>query len=467
MVQVIPGRVGYRLVAGLALLAVLGVGVISCGPARNSAARPRPGAMASAWPGMTVERLRPVALTRPLRVAIHLQPEAVAVHVSRPASAADSTQTDGSTGAGIATAGSPLAKLTSGAGDLLGHFSQLTLQPEVDGITVTPVGHAGRTLGDTLRIDPPPDGFLQLDTTIYRGSFEIYRQPSGELTVVNLVELEDYLLGVVPLEIGYPPLAAREAVKAQAVAARTYVLSHLERWPEAGFDVFGDVRDQAYGGCNAERDRISAAVRETVGIVATYDGLLLGAFYSACCGGQLGTAHETWGFAPFPYLHTHRDRRGDADFCMAYKYYRWQHRWSASEFMALLKAHYVEEFGGERPPAGPLEDVSIEGRFQSGRVRSMMIRAGGRRYELGGDRVRWVLRRGGVGGAILYSSHFDLELERRQGRIVALTASGAGNGHGVGMCQAGALEMARQGYDFSEILEHYYPGTSLTQLWPS
>jgi stage II sporulation protein D len=362
------------------------------------------------------------------------------------------------------TAGQP-ANLERAGGQVVGRFRGLQLTAASENtISVQPAGSEPRVLPDTLRIRPPAGHALAMDGIAYRGWIEVYPDGRGTLTAVNLVDLEEYLLGVVPLEIGDPGAAGFEAVMAQAVAARTYTVSHLGRWPEQGFDLYGDVRDQAYGGVAAERPPASKAVAATTGLVATYRDKLIGAYYSAACGGTTAAVEETWAFPPEDYLRARQDRRGGADFCRESKHYRWEERWPAAEFMQLITRYLTAEFGGS-VPEGELEDVRVTERNSSGRVRKLVVRAGGREYTMRGDRVRWVLRRPG-GGAILRSSSIDLELIRRGGQVVEVVARGAGNGHGVGLCQTGAIQMAREGYDYPEILGHYYPGIRLTRLQP-
>jgi stage II sporulation protein D len=441
------------LVVALAVAAPLG----GCGGARA----PRPAVLAGAGTGRGAEtaRLEPRWPERSLRVAVWLGAPGEMIRIS---AGPDPVPADGP-----GTHESPLLLLRDARGHLLGRFAHVAVTATDTGMRVEPLGAAtagARSIADTVRVEATAGSVVRVGETRYRGDLALHRQPDGTLTVTNRVLLGDYLRGVVPLEIGDPGPEARAAVAAQAVAARTYALSHLARWADLGFDLYGDVRDQVYGGIEAERPRVSGAVEATAGVVATYDGLLIAAYYSACCGGRLASAHETWSIPPTPYLMTHDDRLASADLCASHPHYRWQERWTAGELVELLAAHYVEEFGGRHVPRGPLERISIDSRFDSGRVRQMTVVTGGHAYRMGGDRVRWVLRRGGVGGAILRSSSFEIEVERRGGQPVAVVARGRGNGHGAGMCQAGALAMARRGHDVQTILAHYYPGTRLVRL---
>jgi stage II sporulation protein D len=106
----------------------------------------------------------------------------------------------------------------------------------------------------------------------------------------------------------------------------------------------------------------------------------------------------------------------------------------------------------------------VRERDRSGRVRRLAIVTDRSEFELFGDRIRWVLRPLQSRFGILRSTMFELELVRRDGRLVAVHARGGGFGHGVGMCQNGALGMSRQGHSVGEILEHYYPGTRLQSI---
>ncbi len=383
----------------------------------------------------------PVAPDRPLRIGVAVQRDSL-----------------------LATSADPLV-LERGA-EVIGRFRRLQLTGAGGGaIAVAPVGAAPRTIVDTLRLRAAATGSpIALDGVAYRGSITVFADARGRLTAVNEVELEDYLRGVVPLEIGSPGANAQAAVEAQAIAARTYAVAHLGRWTELGFDLYGDVRDQAYGGLSAERPDAGRSVQATAALVATHNGVLIGAYYSAACGGMAAAVEETWALPPEPYLRAHPDRLNGADLCREARHYRWEERWTGPEFVALLARTMTAEFPGPAP-SGELEDVRVTARNSSGRVRVLTVSAGGREHRLGGergDRIRWVLRR--PGGTILRSTLFDVEVVHAEGRVEAVVVRGRGNGHGVGLCQSGALAMATAGHDRAAILAHYYPGTRLGRL---
>jgi stage II sporulation protein D len=136
----------------------------------------------------------------------------------------------------------------------------------------------------------------------YRGRIEVFANTRGTLTVVNVVALEDYVRGVVPNELspgGWPEL---EALKAQAVAARTYAVSNLGRFAADGFDLTPDTRSQVYGGRSTEHPLTDRAVLETRGRVATYKGVPINALYTSTCGGRTEDAENIFGGASVPYL---------------------------------------------------------------------------------------------------------------------------------------------------------------------
>jgi len=135
----------------------------------------------------------------------------------------------------------------------------------------------------------------------YRGRLEVFANPRGALTVVNVIGLEDYVRGVVPNELspsGYPAI---EALKAQAIAARTYALKNKGQFASAGFDLLPTTRSQVYRGFSSEQPLSSRAVEETRGVVATYDGEPINALYTSTCGGRTENSENVFNDA-IPYL---------------------------------------------------------------------------------------------------------------------------------------------------------------------
>lgn len=139
---------------------------------------------------------------------------------------------------------------------------------------------------------------VRLNGKAYRGKIEVFVNARGSLTVVNVVPLEDYLLGVVPSELGLPQL---EAQKAQAVAARTYAIANVGDYGKQGFDMVPTVWSQVYKGVSIETRMGTQAVNDTRGIIATYNGKPINALYTSTCGGRTENSENVFEFAE-PYL---------------------------------------------------------------------------------------------------------------------------------------------------------------------
>ncbi len=362
------------------------------------------------------------------------------------------------------------------------------LRCRLDGSSVrwSASGRSGRVRAVILQPNDP-SGRVVFDGREYRGEFAIVVSPkSSGLTLVNNLDLEDYLRGVVPWEIGRHGEDKLEALAAQAVAARTYTISHLGARSDRGFDVFDTVMDQVYRGAKDEDLLCNRAIDRTRGLVLRSGGEEIEAYYSACCGGVASNIHEVWPLQPKPYLVTHPDApRGKTPYCADYRYYNWREEWTAAqleEILARTLPVYLDYMGqGSRVQwAGPLfraakkggsglvpgrlQDLEIVERTTSGRVARLVIRTEAGEYSVRGDRVRWVLAPVSGNPAILRSALFEVELSYRDGKLTGVAARGKGYGHGIGLCQAGALVMAERGKDFREILGHYYRGAVLRKI---
>ncbi len=136
----------------------------------------------------------------------------------------------------------------------------------------------------------------------YRGRIEVFTNLNGSLTVVNVIGLEDYVRGVVPNELSPGGWPALEALKAQAVAARTYAVSHRGQFAAAGYDLLPTTRSQVYGGMATEHPMTTRAVAETRGVVATYHDVPINALYTSTCGGRTEDAEQIFGGEFVPYL---------------------------------------------------------------------------------------------------------------------------------------------------------------------
>jgi stage II sporulation protein D len=306
-------------------------------------------------------------------------------------------------------------------------------------------------------------GFVVHGGRRYRGELAVHASAAG-LTVVNRLPVDEYLKGVVPMEIGTERrMEEFAAVEAQAVAARSYAYVRLagagdRRW----YDLRPTVADQAYGGANAETIVGTRAVESTAGLVLKYDGRLVNAPYHSTCGGTTAEAPEAWPTYGEPFLKRVSDRVPGTDrfYCDVSPRFRWT-RQLPGEGLDAVVARYLRAYAAV-PADGPgqVRGVAVISRTPSGRVHSVEITtARGGPYLLRGNDARFVLRT--TGGEILNSSLFAVESAASGGRITRLTLRGDGYGHGVGMCQWGAIGRARAGQDFRTILATYFPGTTV------
>lgn len=285
----------------------------------------------------------------------------------------------------------------------------------------------GRLVGPWIELHPE-DGVLDRDGRTYRGGLRV-EAIDGGLRIVNLVDLEAYLRGVVPSEMSASwPM---EALKAQAVAARSYTLASLDR--SAAYDVCSTDACQVYRGVAAEHPRSDQAVRETEGIVIAWQGTPAAAYYHADSGGVLASSAEVWG-RELPYL----PARSDVPTVSPHR------GWTASLEPGRLAAALAAEGVDVGTPSG----FAIRARSASGRVAEASFEGSGGRAVVAGPALTRVLR--GVG---LRSTRIDV--------IGPLRVRGDGWGHGVGMSQYGARALAVQGYDYGRILAYYYPGVGL------
>lgn len=319
---------------------------------------------------------------------------------------------------------------------------------------------------DTLEVEGSGRGW---NGKTWRGTLRVFVNPRGKLTLVTRLPIEQYLLGVIPGEIGALANDLIEAGRAQAIAARSYTFFYRGRRATEGFDLYGTVEDQVYGSIESERPLATRVVEGTRGVIALSAGQPIRANYSSTCGGVTSEVWEAWPAGPLPYLVSHRDAPAKGvDYCAASPQYRWREEWSPEEFVANV-ARYGPPQGVALPPdgVGDLIDVRAAARSRSGRVWRLVVTTTTGEVSIPAWSLRQVLRRGGNASAILRSNLFKIDVWRDPAsrRALAVVASGAGSGHGVGLCQTGALGMARAGVTGEQIIRHYYSGVSLQKLY--
>lgn len=297
-----------------------------------------------------------------------------------------------------------------------------------------------------LRANPP---FFRIKNKTLQGDLEVIRLNRAGLNLVNKIDLERYLVGLINHEISSSwPM---EMLKTQAVVARTYALYRKEKGKYVDYDLESTVSDQVYGGVDKEDSRSALAVRATHGEVLTYDGEIISAFYHACCGGHTEFPQHVWG--------GNYDGISDVEctFCEASPSYYWNQEFPEKEFVSFLNRAGF--------PIRHISQVRVLGSTPHGRVLVMGIvgkdddgRALGE-IKLSGNQFRSVL-----GFGKIRSTLFKVYLVKKDGQLF-VKFTGSGSGHGVGMCQWGGRGMAEAGYNYKKILKHYYPEADLKRVY--
>lgn len=308
------------------------------------------------------------------------------------------------------------------------------------------------------------NGFLSFNGKRYRGELWFTATDSGIL-VVNRLPVEDYLRGVVPLEIGTRQATDRAAIEAQVIAARSYsyvrVPSGVDN-PARGYHMLASVTNQVYGGVEVEQPVVNQAIDATAGLVLRYGGLPVDAPYFSACGGRTASPRDAWLDArETPYLQSvdDVDLRTGRPFCDLNPRNHWVEELGEQQISDAVR-RALEAQGAQRPQSTSVRGVRVVERSSSGRVGSLVFHTDRGDVTVRARDVRAVLR--DARGAILSSTYFSVDREARGGdRLTGLTLRGNGNGHGVGMCQWGAIGRARAGQDARTILAHYYPGTTV------
>jgi stage II sporulation protein D len=329
-------------------------------------------------------------------------------------------------------------------------------------------GSASDWQGGPVTLTTEPGGTVRSGVRAYRGALRHIATDSGVL-VVNVVPLDDYLRGVVPLEIGDRPAEERAAVEAQAIAARTYTVRRLlaerqrptrRRW----FDLLPTVADQVYGGVAAERAGSDRAIDRTRGLVLLVDGQVADAPFFSTCGGRTAAADEVWAGAGPRHLRGVSDRipGTDRDYCEGSPTYRWSRRLASTDLDRLVQRYLASVTTVPRGGPGQVRGLSVASTAPSGRVARLELRTAAGTFAVAGNAARSVLR--SPGGDLLPSAYFSLAVEQEGGRLIRAVLDGRGAGHGVGMCQWGAIGRARAGHDHRAILSAYYPGATIAAL---
>jgi stage II sporulation protein D len=294
-----------------------------------------------------------------------------------------------------------------------------------------------------LWIEPASEaGYVFIGDKWYRGRTLVVPTNSG-LTAVNYVDLEQYLYSVVGSEM--PTNWSLEALKAQAVAARSYALYQRQTSANTVFDVGDTTAWQVYGGLAHEAPSTRAAVDATKGQVVTYKGQIINAVFHSCAGGFTENVEDVWS-SPLPYLRGVVSPDQNLPGC------QWQP-------ISLTPTEFSQRLGYK----GSIRSVQVD-RHPHGRVLSVQLDGSAGTMNISGEDVRDKLG--------LKSTLFSIEAQRGRvastGNIPAspttFLITGSGYGHGIGLSQYGAYSLAQQNWNYQQILLHYYTDTTLAKI---
>lgn len=244
---------------------------------------------------------------------------------------------------------------------------------------------------------------------------------------VETMALESYVAAVLAGEVS--PSWPKEALKAQAIASRTFAIKRMKERKDKSFHVDNSVMDQVFRHQPAQV--FIDAVKETVGLVLSYNDEVIEASFHSTCGGHTASSKDVWGKS-YPYL-----KGVECGFCEISPSYKWSHTFKKSE--------------AEKKLGQKISALNIYGRTSEGRVSNIKLGA----QKMTGYQFRMKM------GATKVKSTRITELSLKD----KLSISGQGFGHGVGLCQYGALGMAKSGREAAQILAHYYPGTEVKKLY--
>lgn len=274
-------------------------------------------------------------------------------------------------------------------------------------------------------------------THTFSGSFEI-RPNKGKLLPINIVSIEDYVEGVLPYEMSstYPI----EALKAQAVSARNYAISSLNKHRNEKFDVCDGIHCQVYKGTVEGSESIRKAVKETKGEILTHNNKVVRAFFYASNGGHTESSKNVWN-SDYSYLVSKPDE---------FDNYKWNKKYTSSEIESILKRKgYISRYDTFKK----IGAVSTNNSGRNSKIQIVYLNSNGEEKikNLVGEQPRIVFS--------LKSSMFDVNYSNSE-----YSFAGKGFGHGVGMSQYGARNRAEKGHNYKDILSFYYPNTKIQDI---
>ena len=255
-----------------------------------------------------------------------------------------------------------------------------------------------------------------------------FRVNNKKLDIVNRVEMDEYLKGVLPKEMS--PSFPMESLKAQALCSRSFAINNYNKFIKNGYNLDDTTRSQVYYGKDVEEKTTNKAVEETIGQVIKYNGKVAETIFCASSGGYTVASSEAWGGNSVPYLISKED---------PYSVHPWKYELKNSD---LKKLNLSDVFS-----------VSLDYN-NSNRVNNLTFST-----SKGDVKIKATDFRKKIGNTIIKSTLFDVNVIGNK-----VFVSGKGYGHGVGMSQYGAVEMAKKGSNYKDIIEFYFPGTNIEKI---
>jgi len=289
-----------------------------------------------------------------------------------------------------------------------------------------------------VSLEADSSNIIMINDRMFRGKIQLIINDDANLTVVNCIGLEDYVRGILYHEVShYWPM---EALKAQAVVSRTYVIYQMRQNKLKSYDVTSDIYSQVYGGMTSERYRTNEAVEATRGGILTYQNKAFPTYYSSTCGGHTEDASLLWNIDITPL------KGVPCGFCKDSPQFDWHYVLSLEELEdKLINAGFKIR---------NIKHIEILGRDKSGRITDLKIASDKKDLKVSSKELRNT-----IGPDIIRSTNFKVSVVGKD-----VVFEGFGWGHGVGMCQWGAYFMAKQGSTYSQILKYYYPGSNVKTI---
>ena len=302
--------------------------------------------------------------------------------------------------------------------------------------------HSGVKMGEELfkiygiRIIPENSAAIYIDKKPFRGVVDIIRDEKMKLFVVNHIDVEQYLYGVLYHEV--PHYWPMNAVKAQAVAARTFAVDRMMTMKDRDYDVTNDIYSQVYGGKSSERNVTRIAVNSTKGELLTYKGKVFPSYYHAICAGHTEDASIVFGINLEPL------RGKKCPYCKGARGMNWKAMFSYKQIEERLNKYGIKIIG--------IKNITEGKRDKSGRLLTINMSTKNGVKEVEGYKFRLAL-----GPNVIRSTDFTIKVTPK-----GIIFKGKGWGHGVGMCQWGVFGMAKRRFDYKKILKFYYPQAEIT-----